>query len=235
MSNKLSQAEIDALVASLLAADAREAAQAGQDKSQGEGAKTDQSAAGETTAGGGAPGAAQPDDFASVTDLGMVTQEELDAAVAASKRAGAAPAGTASAATPSAPGTVAGAGTKTEAAGTAAGTAGTPTGAAGARPGSSGQGGAKAPRSLQSIAPGLRNALLDIELTLHVELGTVRLPLGEILAMGPGSVITLDRLASEPLDVKINQVPAMKAEVVAIGEKYGIRIVETKLRQDLAS
>ena len=47
--------------------------------------------------------------------------------------------------------------------------------------------------------------------------------------MGPGSVITLDRLASEPLDVKVNGLPAMKAEVIAIGEKYGIRIVESDL------
>nr|WP_280953786.1 flagellar motor switch protein FliN [Symbiobacterium terraclitae] len=76
---------------------------------------------------------------------------------------------------------------------------------------------------------------MDIELTLSVELGRTRLPLGDILEMGPGSVITLNRMANEPLDVRVSQLPIMKAEVIAIGENYGIRIVETKLETDKAS
>ncbi len=200
MANKLSQSEIDALVASLLAADNAEKQAADGQSGQGS-PETAAPAAGQNAEGA-------PSEFESVQDLGPVTQAELDAAVAASRAAKMK--GTA----PAAP---------FEAAAAAAAAVPAPAPAAPAAPGPG------ASKAQLRIPPALRGVLLDIELTLSVELGKARLPLGEILSMGPGSVITLDRLASEPLNVKVNGLPAMTAEVIAIGEKYGIRIVESQL------
>jgi len=233
LANKLSQSEIDALVASLLAADnvGKDAAGANEAERSPE--------AGATAAPEAQPAQAGADDLESLTDLGPVTQSELDAAVAASraaKRAGQQP-------VQHAPGTIAitpstesvvGAATSAAAQAVPAPPASAPDAAAVAAAtmaGSAAQAArASAPgQVLAKIPPALRGVLLDIELTLSVELGKTRLPLGDILSMGPGSVITLDRLASEPLDVKVNGLPAMKAEVIAIGEKYGIRIVESQL------
>ncbi|MBY6276459.1 flagellar motor switch protein FliN [Symbiobacterium thermophilum] len=212
MANKLSQSEIDALVASLLAADNAEKQAADGQSGQGS-PETAAPAAGQNAEGA-------PSEFESVQDLGPVTQAELDAAVAASRAAkmkGTAPAAPETApplGAPAAP---------FEAAAAAAAAVPAPAPAAPAGPGPG------ASKAQLRIPPALRGVLLDIELTLSVELGKARLPLGEILSMGPGSVITLDRLASEPLNVKVNGLPAMTAEVIAIGEKYGIRIVESQL------
>lgn|GEM_PF-1920175 len=277
MSNKLSQSEIDALVASLLASDA-----ASQATPQGKEAGAPQS---DTAGAGQQPAAPGPAEFESAVDLGPVTQAELDAATAAARAAKmggsqgqggatAAPGVAANGAVPPTAGTAPGEGAvpgtgaapgvgAASAAGAvprvgAAPAAGAVPGvgaAAAAMPGGSAATGAgAAPRAgvspavraasptgprpaatSQRIPPALRGALLDIELTLSVELGKTRLKLGDILEMGPGSVITLDRMASEPLDVKVNQLPIMKAEVIAIGENYGIRIVESKLETHLAS
>ncbi|WP_374713587.1 flagellar motor switch protein FliN [Symbiobacterium terraclitae] len=238
MSNKLSQSEIDALVASLLANDS-----ASQAKPPGQGVEAPkQDAATE----GQQPAAPGPAEYESAVDLGPVTQAELDAAAAAARAArrggpqagggaaGAAPAATAAPIAAAASTAAAG---PAAAAGSGAGAArSTGVSAAGAGAGASGSHAAAGPAPVVRRLPaGLRDALLDIELTLSVELGRTRLPLGDILEMGPGSVITLNRMANEPLDVRVSQLPIMKAEVIAIGENYGIRIVETKLETDKAS
>ncbi len=81
----------------------------------------------------------------------------------------------------------------------------------------------------------LRGVLMDIELTVTAELGRARLSLSDVLNLGPGSVITLDKQANVPVDVLVNRVPLMKADVLAIGEKYGIRITEANLNAKVAS
>jgi len=68
--------------------------------------------------------------------------------------------------------------------------------------------------------------LSDVELELTVELGQSRRSLREILAMGPGSVLELDRHAGEAVDLLVNGRLVARGEVVVIGENYGVRITE---------
>src|SRR5262245_56360611 len=67
----------------------------------------------------------------------------------------------------------------------------------------------------------------DVPLELSVELGRVTLTLREIgERLGPGSVIPLAKLTGEKLDIRINDRLVARGEAVAVGERYGIRIVE---------
>ncbi|MBI3819097.1 MAG: flagellar motor switch protein FliN [Planctomycetes bacterium] len=75
-------------------------------------------------------------------------------------------------------------------------------------------------------APIEMQSLLDIPVTLSVELGRVKLPLERVTQFAPGVVIELQRVAGEPVDVLVNGTPVARAEVVTVGDKYGIRIVE---------
>ena len=68
--------------------------------------------------------------------------------------------------------------------------------------------------------------LLDIVLTMNVELGRTRMTVREVLGLGPGSVVELDKLAGEPVDVSINGTFIAKGEVVVVDEKFGVRITE---------
>ena len=66
--------------------------------------------------------------------------------------------------------------------------------------------------------------ILDVGLDVVVELGKVKMKIREILQLAPGSVIGLDRLAGEPVDVLVNDYPIAKGEVVLLDETLGIRI-----------
>jgi flagellar motor switch protein FliN len=68
--------------------------------------------------------------------------------------------------------------------------------------------------------------LYDIPLTITVELGRTEMPIHKILELGPGSVIELDKLAGEPVDVLANQKLVAKGEVVVIEENFGVRITD---------
>ncbi len=68
--------------------------------------------------------------------------------------------------------------------------------------------------------------LLDVTLQVTVELGRTRRQIREVLSLGPGSVVELDRLAGEPVDVLINGKLIAKGEVVVIDENYGVRITD---------
>lgn len=68
--------------------------------------------------------------------------------------------------------------------------------------------------------------ILDVNLKVTVELGRTSLPIAEILQLGPGAVIELDKLAGEPVDVLVNGKLVAKAEVVVIDENFGVRITE---------
>jgi len=67
---------------------------------------------------------------------------------------------------------------------------------------------------------------MDVPLQLTVELGRTRKLIKEILEFAPGSVIELDRLAGEPVDVLANGKLIAKGEVVVIDENFGIRITD---------
>ena len=68
--------------------------------------------------------------------------------------------------------------------------------------------------------------LTDVLVELAVEVGRTRMTLGETLALGPGSVVTLDRLADQPVDLLVNGRPIARGEVVVIDEQFGLRITE---------
>jgi len=69
--------------------------------------------------------------------------------------------------------------------------------------------------------------LKDIPLELSVELGRVMLSLRDISTrLGPGSVIPLTKLTGDKLDVRVNNRLVARAEAVAVGDRYGARIVE---------
>jgi flagellar motor switch protein FliN/FliY len=68
--------------------------------------------------------------------------------------------------------------------------------------------------------------LMDVPLQVTVELGRTQKMVKEVLALGPGSVVELDKLAGEPVDILVNERPIAKGEVVVIDENFGIRVTE---------
>lgn len=66
----------------------------------------------------------------------------------------------------------------------------------------------------------------DIDVRLTVELGRTQMRLREVLDLGEESVVMLDRLTDEPLDVMVNGKLIAKGEVVAEGNRFGLRILE---------
>ncbi|MBN2297495.1 MAG: flagellar motor switch protein FliN [Deltaproteobacteria bacterium] len=68
--------------------------------------------------------------------------------------------------------------------------------------------------------------ILDIPLEVTVEMGRTRMLINDLLQLGQGSVIELNRLAGEPLDILINNKLVARGEVVVVSEKFGIRITD---------
>jgi flagellar motor switch protein FliN/FliY len=68
--------------------------------------------------------------------------------------------------------------------------------------------------------------LLDVPLNVTVELGRSEIVLRELLQIGQGSVLELEKLAGEPLEVLVNERLVSKGEVVVVNEKYGIRLTD---------
>ena len=68
--------------------------------------------------------------------------------------------------------------------------------------------------------------ILDIPVQLSVELGRTKLPIRELLHLAQGSVVELDRLAGEPLDVLVNGTLIAQGEVVVVNDKFGIRLTD---------
>lgn len=68
--------------------------------------------------------------------------------------------------------------------------------------------------------------LMDVPLQVTVELGRTRMRIREVLDLAPGSIIELDRIAGEPVDVLVNGKQIARGEVVVINEEFGVRITE---------
>ena len=68
--------------------------------------------------------------------------------------------------------------------------------------------------------------ILDIPLKLTVELGRTKVIVKDLLQLGQGSVIELDKLAGEPLEILVNGKLIAKGEVVVVNEKFGIRLTD---------
>ena len=80
----------------------------------------------------------------------------------------------------------------------------------------------------QDSKPGMENlkVLENIEVKLTVEVGSTELKIKDLLKLNEGSVVELERLAGDPLDILANGVPIAKGEVVMVGERFGIRFTE---------
>ncbi len=70
------------------------------------------------------------------------------------------------------------------------------------------------------------NLLMDVQMTLTVELGRTKMYIKEILGLGEGSIIELDKLAGEPVDLLVNGKLIAKGEVVVIDENFGVRVTD---------
>lgn len=70
------------------------------------------------------------------------------------------------------------------------------------------------------------DVILDVPVTLSLEVGRTRLPIRSLLQLNQGSVVELERAAGEPLDVFVNGTLVAHGEVVVVNEKFGIRLVD---------
>jgi flagellar motor switch protein FliN/FliY len=88
-----------------------------------------------------------------------------------------------------------------------------------------GGGGTGAPAGANGGIPDIQ-MVLDIPVTLSVELGRVKVPIKYILQLAQGSVVELDALAGEPMDVLVNGYLIAQGEVVVVNDKFGIRLTD---------
>ena len=83
-------------------------------------------------------------------------------------------------------------------------------------------GGQDAVKALQ--ASGTLDMIMDIPVTLSMELGRTKISIKELLEMKAGSVIELQRTASEPMEIHVNGTLVAMGEAVTVGDKYGVRL-----------
>lgn len=77
-----------------------------------------------------------------------------------------------------------------------------------------------------SGAPPELDVILDIPVSISMEVGRTNIPIRNLLQLNQGSVIELDRFAGEPLDVLVNGTLIAQGEVVMVNEKFGIRLTD---------
>jgi len=77
-----------------------------------------------------------------------------------------------------------------------------------------------------SSEPGELERLTDVTVEVSVEIGRTTMTLGEALALGPGSVVGLHRMAGEPVDLLVNGRVIARGEVVVIDEEFGLRVTD---------
>jgi flagellar motor switch protein FliN/FliY len=70
------------------------------------------------------------------------------------------------------------------------------------------------------------DAILDVPVTISMEIGRTRINIRNLLQLNQGSVVELDRLAGEPMDVLVNGTLIAQGEVVVVNEKFGIRLTD---------
>ena len=68
--------------------------------------------------------------------------------------------------------------------------------------------------------------LLDVNLPVSIELGRTKMSIADILALGPGSVVELAKLAGEPVDLMVNYKVVARGEVVVVDENFGVRVTQ---------
>ncbi|WOJ93310.1 flagellar motor switch protein FliN [Congregibacter variabilis] len=93
---------------------------------------------------------------------------------------------------------------------------------------------AQPPEELQSAAAPAVSAggkidldlLMDVQVTLSVEIGRTKLPIKDLLALNQGSIVSLDRGVKEPLDLMVNGTLIARGEVVESSGQFGLRLVD---------
>ncbi len=85
--------------------------------------------------------------------------------------------------------------------------------------------GRDSPASHQASVENLR-VLENIDVQLSVEVGRTEIKIRDLLRLNEGSVVELDRLAGDPLDILVNGTMIAKGEIVMVGERFGVRFVE---------
>ncbi|MBX7256389.1 MAG: flagellar motor switch protein FliN [Candidatus Hydrogenedentes bacterium] len=86
------------------------------------------------------------------------------------------------------------------------------------RTGGSAAGGDAVPKNIDMV--------LDIQLVATARLGKVEMPIGDILTLGPGSIIEVGHLVDEPVELLVNNKLIARGDVVVVDEKFGLRITE---------
>ncbi len=94
---------------------------------------------------------------------------------------------------------------------------------------------APVPNFQSSTEQGSIDLLFDVQLHLSVELGRTSIPVREILQLGPGSIVELDKLAGEPVDILVNGKLIARGEVVVVDENFGVRVTEVASHTDALS
>jgi flagellar motor switch protein FliN/FliY len=74
--------------------------------------------------------------------------------------------------------------------------------------------------------------VLDVPVELTVEIGRKSMRIGEILKLGPGSIVELSKVNGEPLDIYANHRLVARGEAVVVGERYGVRLTEVLVVDD---
>ncbi|MBA4417576.1 MAG: flagellar motor switch protein FliN [Syntrophus sp. (in: bacteria)] len=70
------------------------------------------------------------------------------------------------------------------------------------------------------------DSLLDVSVEISVEIGRSKIPIGELLALSKGSIVELNKVAGESVDILVNEKLLGRGEIVVVNEKLGVRIVE---------
>ncbi|MGB1580951.1 MAG: flagellar motor switch protein FliN [Nevskiales bacterium] len=70
------------------------------------------------------------------------------------------------------------------------------------------------------------DVILDVSVTLSMELGRARVPIRNLLQLNQGSVVELERMAGEPLDVYVNGTLIAHGEVVVVNDRFGVRLTD---------
>jgi flagellar motor switch protein FliN/FliY len=88
------------------------------------------------------------------------------------------------------------------------------------------QSGANGDASAESRNGADLRRLSEVLMELSVEIGRTRMTVGEMLQLRPGSIVTLERLSGEPVDLLVNGTPIARGEVVIVDEQFGLRVTE---------
>jgi flagellar motor switch protein FliN len=74
------------------------------------------------------------------------------------------------------------------------------------------------------------NFVMDVPVEVTIELGRRNMRIAEVLRLGPGSTLELDKVSGDPLDIYVNNQLIARGEAVVIGERYGVRLTEVLVK-----